>query len=231
MILDEGTPREPQLSVEDVKLVLEQRNPQIFDALSSDVTNDALLEETARFTGQIPLVLSLGGVGLFSSTPSPSSLPSGAKVLGPLVCWEDSRSFSMDGDAVEPGPLRIVQLDGSEVQWPSHLGCLEDNKSKEGATEGTFSDETFGRLLSFNRFMGLPVDGFKNEILTMFQSLECRKRGKIYVQGGKKNSLLRSRVERELRKLECSIKYGSPSDSGKRNRKFVGECSRSVDVN
>ena len=79
--------------------------------------------------------------------------------------------------------------------------------------------------------MGLSVDGFENEILTMFQSLECRTRGKIYVQGGKKNSLLRSKVERELRKLECSIKYGSPSDSGKRNRKFVGECSRSVDVN
>ena len=27
----------------------------------------------------------------------------------------------MDGDALEPGPLRIAQLDGSEVQWPSHL--------------------------------------------------------------------------------------------------------------
>lgn len=137
----------------------------------------------------------------------------------------------MDGDAVEPGPLRIVQLDGSEVQWSSHLGRLEDNESKEGATEGTFSDETFGRLLSFSRFVGLPMDGFENEILTMFRSLECRKRGKIYVQGGKKNYLLRSKVERELRKLECSIKYGSPSDSGKRSGKFVGECSRSVDVN
>ena len=110
----EGTPRELQISVEDVRLVLEQRNPQVFDALGAIIMNDALLEEAARFTGQIPSVLSLGGVGFFSSTPS-SSLPSDGKGLGPLVCWEDSRSFSMDGDAVELGPLRIVQLDGSEV--------------------------------------------------------------------------------------------------------------------
>ena len=109
--------------------------------------------------------------------------------------------------------------------------CFGGNESKEGAIEDTFSDKTFERLLSFSRFMGLPADGFKNEILTMFRSLECRKRGKDFMQGGKKNLFLRSRVERELRKLECSIKYGSPSGSGKRSGKFVGECSRSVDVN
>ena len=108
----EGTPHELQISVEDVRLVLEQRNPQVFDALGAVIMNDVLLEEAARFTGQIPSVLSLRGVGFFSSTPS---LPSDGKGLGPLVCWEDSRSFSMDGDAVEPGPLHIVQLDGSEV--------------------------------------------------------------------------------------------------------------------
>ena len=109
--------------------------------------------------------------------------------------------------------------------------CFGGNESKEGAIEEAFSDETFGRLLSFSRFVGLPVDGFENEILTMFRSLECRKRGKDFVQGGKKNHFLRSKVERELRKLECSFKYGSSSGSGKRSGKFLGECSRSVDVN
>ena len=228
---DEGKPCESQLSVEDVKLALEQRTPLVFYALSLDATNGALMEEAARFPGQIPFVLSLGGDNLFSSTPSPSSLPYSAKILGPLVCWEDSGGFSMDGDALEPGPLCIAQLDGSEVQWPSHLVCFRGNESKEGAIEEAFSDETFGRLLLFSRFVGLPVDGFENEILTMFRSLECRKRGKDFVQGGKKNHFLRSKVERELRKLECSFKYGSPSGSGKRSGKFLGECSRSVDVN
>ena len=80
----EGTPRELQISVEDVRLVLEQRNPQVFDALGAIIMNDALLEEAARFTGQIPSVLSLGGVRFFSSTPF--SLPFGGKGLGPLVC-------------------------------------------------------------------------------------------------------------------------------------------------
>ena len=59
----EGTPRELQISVEDVRLVLEQRNPQVFDALGAIIMNDALLEEAARFTSQIPSVLSLGGAG------------------------------------------------------------------------------------------------------------------------------------------------------------------------
>ena len=77
----------------------------------------------------------------------------------------------MVGDALESGPLRIVQLDGSEVQWPSHPRCFEDKESKEGAIKGAFFDETFGRLLSFSRFVGLPMDGFENEILTIFQSL------------------------------------------------------------
>ena len=57
----EGTPREPQLSVEDVRLVLEQRNPQVFYALGSTVMNDVLLEEAARYSGQIPSIISLGG--------------------------------------------------------------------------------------------------------------------------------------------------------------------------
>ena len=82
---DEGKPRESQLSVEDVKLALEQRTPLVFYALSLDATNGALMEEAARFLGQIPFVLSLGGDKLFSSTPFPSSLPYGAKILGPLV--------------------------------------------------------------------------------------------------------------------------------------------------
>ena len=128
---DEGKPCESQLSVEDVKLALEQRTPLVFDALSLDATNDALMEEAARFPGQIPFVLSLGGDNLFSSTPSPSSLPYGAKILGPLVCWEDSDGFSMDGNALEPGPLCIAQLDGSEVQWPSHLVCFGVTKARK----------------------------------------------------------------------------------------------------
>lgn len=31
-----------------------------------------------------------------------------------------SGGFSVDGDVLEPRPLRIVQLDGLEVQRPTH---------------------------------------------------------------------------------------------------------------
>ena len=37
----------------------------------------------------------------------------------------------MDGDALEPGPLCIAQLDGLEVQWPSHLVCFGGNEARK----------------------------------------------------------------------------------------------------
>lgn len=91
---------------------------------------------------------------------SPSSLPLGVKAAGPLVCWEDPGGLSVDGDVLEPGPWRIVQLDGSEVQRPTHLVNF-GGKVTEGMVEDAFSDDAFGKLLSFSRFVGLPLEGLR----------------------------------------------------------------------
>ena len=126
---------------------------------------------------------------------SPSSLPSGVKAAGHLSCWEDPGGFSVDGDVLEPRPLRIVQLDGLEVQRPTHQVNF-GGKFMVGMVKDALSNDAFGKLLSFSRFMGLPLEGFKNEILTLLPGLECRKGAKILLLEEKRVFFLRSRFER-----------------------------------
>lgn len=66
----------------------------------------------------------------------------------------------------------------------------------EGIVEDAFFDDAFGKLLSFREFMGLPMEGFENKILTLLRRLECREKGKDSALGGKKSSFLRSKFER-----------------------------------
>ena len=51
------------------------------------------------------------------------------------------------------------------------------------------------------------MDGHEGEILGLLEKLELRIKGKIVRQGTKKAKVCGSKLERELRKLECSISY------------------------
>ena len=54
------------ISEEDMRLALELRTPDTSEALSPGATNDALMEEAARFPGQNSTFSSFGGRGIFS---------------------------------------------------------------------------------------------------------------------------------------------------------------------
>ena len=54
------------ISEEDMRLALELRTPDASEALSPGATNDALMEEAARFPGQNSTFSSFGGRGIFS---------------------------------------------------------------------------------------------------------------------------------------------------------------------
>lgn len=49
-----------------MRLALELRTPDTSEALSPGATNDALMEEAARFPGQNSTYSSFGGRGIFS---------------------------------------------------------------------------------------------------------------------------------------------------------------------
>ena len=95
--------------------------------------------------------------------------------------------------------LCIVQLDGSEVQRATCLVNVGGSEVTGGIVEDAYSDKVSGKLLSFSRFVGLLVQGLKNEFLTLLWRLECRKRGKDIIHRGKMSPFLRSRFKRVMK--------------------------------
>ena len=58
------------------------------------------------------------------------------------------------------------------------------------------------RLIKFNEFLGVPSVGYKEEILELLRKLVSQQPG-----DKRKGYPTKSRCERELRKLECTINY------------------------
>ena len=61
----------------------------------------------------------------------------------------------------------------------------------------------------FNNFVGMPIVRFKKEISSLLKNLEARKGHGVKISDRKKNHLLASYLERELRKLEYATNYNS----------------------
>ena len=71
------------------------------------------------------------------------------------------------------------------------------------------------KFVAFSSFLGLPVTGFEKESNSLLWKLESRKGRGVKITRGKKKSPLATRLEREIRKLECSVNYDSHSRPGK----------------
>lgn len=67
--------------------------------------------------------------------------------------------------------------------------------------------DSFSKLASFSKFVGLPIDGFEEEILQHLRRLELTKKWKVTRQGQKKGFPVGSKFERKLQKLECHVNY------------------------
>ncbi|RVX15653.1 hypothetical protein CK203_009150 [Vitis vinifera] len=63
------------------------------------------------------------------------------------------------------------------------------------------------KFVAFSSFLGLPVTGFEKESNSLLWKLESRKGRGVKITRLKKKSPLASRMEREIRKLECSVNY------------------------
>ena len=65
----------------------------------------------------------------------------------------------------------------------------------------------FSILVAFSKVLGLPVDGYEEEILSLLEKLELRIKWKVVRQGTKKAKVSGSKLERRLRKLERSVSF------------------------
>ncbi|RVX23331.1 hypothetical protein CK203_000427 [Vitis vinifera] len=67
--------------------------------------------------------------------------------------------------------------------------------------EGVPTKGSFGKLLVFSRFVGMPIEGFDSEILALLQRLESRKKGRSPHLGKKKETKVQHMSEMLVRKL------------------------------
>ena len=65
------------------------------------------------------------------------------------------------------------------------------------------------KFVHFNNFVGMPIARFKKEISSLLKNLEARQGHGVKISDRKKNHLLASYLERELRKLEYATNYNS----------------------
>ena len=114
------------------------------------------------------------------------------------------------------GPLRMILADEREAEV-SDLAGRESGSSEEASkgVSGMFSQENeeerveegelcwhSSSLAKFSRYLGMPTEGFKGEILLLLKRMKERKLQKGKLNGRKRKKLESSKFERELRKLE-----------------------------
>ena len=115
-------------------------------------------------------------------------------------------------------PLRMVAVDGREwgLELSNALEEIEEGPGGEGQQgEDLASGETEASgyekwedscLIKFSEFLGFSTEGFENEILGLLSKIVARQN-----QGENKGTIIKSRCERELKKLVCTINYDGKS--------------------
>ena len=79
------------------------------------------------------------------------------------------------------------------------VGDIYDTQTERGEQEGKWEESG---LAKFSQFLGFPTEGLEKEILNFLTKIRKR-REKIH----SKELLEKSKFERELKRLECSINY------------------------
>lgn len=108
-----------------------------------------------------------------------------------------------------------MDLDVCNEEVTSGNDCL----SKDSIVEESLFNLFFLKFVSFSEFLGLPVEGYEEEIVSLLSKLEAKKDRRVAATLSKKRrSASMSLLDKELHKLECSIDY-SQSIGKKRNWK------------
>ena len=102
-------------------------------------------------------------------------------------------------------PLRMVAVDGREWGSDGREWGLESSASGESGGSG-YENWEDSCLIKFSEFLGFSTVGFESEILGLLRKIVARQH-----QGKNKGSVIKSRCERELKKLVCTINYDGRS--------------------
>lgn len=196
---------------------------------SSEITDEALLEEASRYSVQTFSPLSSLGkrdISLFST-------PSGWDGKGVVMARNSDRGIASDDEGgVVMDPLRMILADGREAEVSEMvgrevgnteelsvgaLGRVSHEDKEERGKEGEWCWQS-SSLANFSRYLGMPTEGFEGEILFLLKRMKERKIQKGKLDGTKRRKLETSKFERELRKLEWTVNYIGGEGGGSTSR-------------
>ena len=95
--------------------------------------------------------------------------------------------------------LGVIKSSSDKGRGMEGVGDTYDAQVERSEPEGKWEESG---LAKFSQFLGFPTEGLEKEILNFFTKIRKR-REKIH----SKERLEKSKFERELKRLECSINY------------------------
>lgn len=117
--------------------------------------------------------------------------------------------------------MTVQQLSSHKISLIQESGVvLEDNGASASNQEGGFNgldcedsllDNDFTKQAEFSKFLGMPIEGFEEEIWALLRKLRKKLRRGTPSKGQKKIPLSSSLFERELRRLSYSVSCGGSS--------------------
>ncbi|RVW38172.1 LINE-1 retrotransposable element ORF2 protein [Vitis vinifera] len=179
-------------------------------------TDSALLEEDARYvpssSGMVALDPSPPFSSSFGRTPRKESFDRSGLIVestkGDCLCKEIGHSEQFVGKCWD-----LVEISNDSMEDDRKALCLARPISQE---EGAWVEERWEEsdLARFSQFLGFSTEGLEKDILEFMVKIRKR-RERIH----SKAMLEKSKFERELRRLECSVNY----EGGRRERVLCKE--------
>ena len=76
-----------------------------------------------------------------------------------------------------------------------------------GEGDVALEERAFSSLVALSNFLGMPIEGFEEEILTLLNKIKKRKGREGQALSKRTSKFVSSYFERELKKLEWFVKY------------------------
>ena len=172
-------------------------------------TDKALMEEASKYSDQFSCSLfSLFSLG--KREMSLSSTPSGRDGEGVAIARVFDRGSGSEAvEGVVMGPLRMILADGREAEVLDLAGreSRTFEEASEGVSERVSQEDEEERdeegelcwhsssLAKFSRYLRMPMEGFKGEILFLLKRMKERKLQKGKLNGRKRKKLESSKFE------------------------------------
>ncbi|RVW91332.1 hypothetical protein CK203_035414 [Vitis vinifera] len=151
--------------------------------------------------------------------------------LSSPVCWMGDGFSSASSISKDEGPAKSLVLwreqdkglvveckgDGYGMLYvgSEEVVALENGSSRRDSMgDESLYDLSFGKFVSFSKFLDLLVEGYEKEIVSLLRKLEAKKGYRVVALSIKRRPSSMSDFDRELCKLECLVNYNKSSGKG-----------------